>query len=282
MKMKMKAHGKINWALNILGMRPDGYHELDMLMQTIELCDELILEKAEEVSLSVNGDAQEANHNNLVVRAALALKDYTGERRGAAMSLTKRIPARAGLGGGSADCAAALVGLNRLWNLNLSMDALLEIGLRLGADVPFCLTGGLARVSGIGENIQPMEGGEPVVLLIALAGEGLSTGEVFQKWDQMCRPISWEIAPLAEALSRGEMEKADKLHFNALTAPASELLPEIKGLINAVREQGAETAFMTGSGSAVVGAFKDEITAQRAAEKIPNAIVTRTVSHFKW
>lgn len=277
----MKAHGKINWALNILGMRPDGYHELDMLMQTIELCDELILEKAEEVSLSVNGDAQEADQNNLVVRAASALNDYTGERRGAAMSLTKRIPARAGLGGGSADCAAALVGLNRLWNLNLSMDTLLEIGLRLGADVPFCLTGGLARVSGIGENIQPMAGGEPVVLLITLAGEGLSTGEVFQKWDRMCKPISWEIAPLAEALSRGEMEKVDKLHFNALTAPASELLPEIKGLINAVREQGAETAFMTGSGSAVVGVFKDEITAQRAAEKIPNAIVTRTISHFK-
>lgn len=282
MKIEMKAHAKINWALNILGLRPNGYHELDMLMQSIELYDELTLETAEDLTLSVNGGLREKDEKNLVIRAAMALNAYTGTNYGAAMDLVKHIPARAGLGGGSADCAAALVGLNRLWDLNLPMETLLEIGLKLGADVPFCLTGGLARVSGIGEHIESIEGGPIAALAMVTPGDGLSTGAVFQKWDRDCKPVEWDLKPLAEALVNGEAERVNDLHFNALTGPATELLPEIKTAMDDFRALGADAVFMTGSGSTVVAAFRDENKAKQAAESLPGAVFTRTMSRLNW
>lgn len=281
-RIEMKAHAKINWALNILGLRPNGYHELDMLMQSIELYDGLALETADEISLSVNGGPREKDEKNLVVRAAMALNAYTGKRCGAVMDLVKHIPARAGLGGGSADCAAALVGLNRLWGLDLPMEALLEIGLKLGADVPFCLTGGLARVSGIGENIEPIHGGPVAALAMVTPGDGLSTGAVFQKWDRDCEPVQWDLKPLSDALVRGDLEKADALHFNALTGPAAELLPEIQTAMDEFRTMGADAVFMTGSGSTVVAAFRDEDRAKQAAGSMPGAVFTRTMPELNW
>ena len=155
--MLIRANAKINWTLDIVGVRADGYHLLDMLMQSISLHDTLTLEPAEDVTFSADGATRvPQDESNLALRAALALRRHTGTERGATIHLHKRIPSGAGLGGGSADAAAVLHGLNALWELNLPMETLRQIGLTLGADVPFCLMGGLAHVRGIGEVIEPL------------------------------------------------------------------------------------------------------------------------------
>ena len=224
------ARAKINWSLNITGLRADGYHLLDMLMQTIDLHDTLEIEPAVGLSLTV-GDTP-AGEENLVLRAAMALNRHAGTRRGARMALIKRIPARAGLGGGSADCATALRALNGLWGLGLSEVELLEIGLSLGADVPFCLTGGLARVRGIGEDILPVPQAPSIPLVLVVPGGGLSTGAVFSLWDRGGYPeVRLDNAALAGAVIAGRLDEVDRLCANALTAPAVSLMPEIGSLI---------------------------------------------------
>ena len=253
------APAKINWALNIVGRRADGYHLLDMLMQSIELADTLRVEAAEGLSLWVDGEP--AGEENLVMRAALALN-------------------RAG---GSGDCAAALRALNGLWELNLPREALMEIGLSLGADVPFCLTGGLARVRGIGETVEPLANAPRVPLVLLVPGGGLSTGAVFSLWDAGGFPdVALDAPALADALVRRDLAATDRLCANALTAPALSLLPEIGAAMDGLRASGANAVFMTGSGSAVVGAFQTVEVARRAAGELPGAILTQTLicAHF--
>jgi len=274
----IQAHAKINWSLNITGRRADGYHLLDMLMQTIDLADDLTVRPAEALSLTVDG--QPAGEENLVLRAAMALNCRAGTSHGAAMALQKRVPARAGLGGGSADCAAALIALNDLWGLSLTREALLEIGLSLGADVPFCLVGGLARVTGIGEAVRPIEDPPGIPLVLVTPGGGLSTAEVFKLWDAGGWPeVTLDNLALADALRRKDLQAVDRLCANALTAPAVSLMPEIGGLIDRMRALGAGAAFMTGSGSTVVGAFNDLAAAREAAGAIPGAVLTRTLGN---
>ena len=189
MAFTVLARAKINWSLNILGVRPNGYHELDMLMQQISLSDELVFEPADALSLTVGGAP--GDESDLVLKAARALAELARQRgmetSGARICLTKRIPSRAGLGGGSADCAETLKALNRLWNLNFPMETLLELGAKLGADVPFCLTGGLARVSGVGERIEPLRNPPHCALVLITPGGGLSTPEVFRAYDEMVK-----------------------------------------------------------------------------------------------
>lgn len=275
MLYEYSAYAKINWSLNITGRRADGYHLLDMLMQTIDLHDTLEIEPDGGLSLTVDGTP--AGEENLVLRAAMALNRHAGTRRGARMALSKRIPARAGLGGGSADCATALRALNGLWGLGLSEAELLEIGLSLGADVPFCLTGGLALVRGIGEDITPVPGATSIPLVLVVPGGGLSTGAVFSLWDRGGYPeVRLDNAALAGAVTAGRLDEVQRLCANALTAPAVSLMPEIGTLIDSMRALGAGAAFMTGSGSAVVGAFADDDDARRAAQALPGALLTRT------
>lgn len=283
MAFTISAHAKINWALNITGLRADGYHLLDMLMQTIDLRDELSFAPGEGLRLTVNGAPQPADSEDLVLRAARALNAHCNADHGADIRLVKRIPARAGLGGGSADCAAALVALNRLWALNLTDEALAAIGLTLGADVPFCLAGGLARVSGIGENIEPQPDAPELPLVLVRVGDGLSTGAVFRLWDRGGFPeIALDTGALVKAVARRDLAAVDRLCGNALTAPALALMPEIGAAIQRLRDAGAGAAFMTGSGSTAVGAFEDPAAAARAAERIPNAVLTRTLASAGW
>ena len=281
MRMTVKAHAKINWALNILSTREDGYHELDMLMQSIELHDELTLERARWLTLSIDGQPLPVGGRNLIIRAANALNDYMGQRRGARIQLKKRIPIRAGLGGGSADCAMALVALNKLWEYHLPMEKLLDIGRTLGADVPFCMTGGLARVGGIGENIEPIANAPSVPLAMVTPGGGLSTPAVFKEWDVGGdKIVPMDAQALAQALTQGDMDRAQSLSFNALEASAVRLMPEIGQAMDAFRALGAKYVRMTGSGSTVFGVFDTDEQARSAAEKIPGAIATRTIPNI--
>ena len=153
--MLLKAFAKINWSLDITGIRPDGYHLMDMVMQPVSLADEIGLFPSPDISLFTDGNPpSRADHTNLAWRAADLLRNTCGVKEGVRITLHKNIPMGAGLGGGSADAAAVLYGLNRMWRLGLSCRNLEELGLSLGADVPFCLRGGLVRTRGIGELLE--------------------------------------------------------------------------------------------------------------------------------
>lgn len=255
--MIVYAPAKINWTLNVTGTRPDGYHELDMLMQTVELHDTLELAEDERLSLTCGREDVPCDERNLVMRAARALQAACGCEKGARMRLVKRIPAQAGLGGGSSDCAAALRGLNALWGLNLCEGRLHEIGLRLGADVPFCLTGGLCRARGLGEVLAPLPSKSRQVLLVKPA-QGLSTPEVFHAFDRLKRPEAADNEAAARALALGDDELLARSARNMLTDAAISLCPEVRETLLALRELGASFCTMSGSGSACLALFPED------------------------
>ena len=279
MKLTLHAHAKINWSLSICGERPDGYHSLDMLMQSIELCDVLSFESARFLTLTVDGQPLPTGNRNLVIRAASALNEALGQHNGARITLKKSIPTRAGLGGGSADCAATLIALNRLWNLRLPLRTLQQIGLKLGADVPFCLQQGLARAEGVGEILTPIDDAPRIPLVMVTPGGGLSTPAVFKASSDGGDPMTQiDNLALAEALKAGDFARAQRLSHNDLEAPAVRLMPRIGELMERFRSLGADFVRMTGSGSTVFAAFADEEAARRAAQLTPGAILTRTTA----
>lgn len=277
--MEIQARAKINWTLNVVGRRADGYHLLDMLMQPLALHDTLILESAPSLSLVVEGGGVlSAGEDNLVLRAARALQTAGGADSGARMRLIKRVPMGAGLGGGSADAAAALKGLNELWGLGLPLDALCAIGLGLGADVPFCLHDAPRRARGIGEILTPIESHVfPLVLLQPC--EALSTKEVFSAYHSASVAPPDTDAALA-ALAAGDLDALRRSAGNVLESASVPLRPEIVWAKEALCREGAAFAQMTGSGSVVFGAFRQADDAKKAYESLkkscPVCILTET------
>ena len=278
--MEIQARAKINWTLDVVGRRADGYHLLDSLMQPLTLCDTLLLEPADALTLSVAGaDRLSAGPDNLALRAAEALRQAAGVHCGAKMLLTKRIPMGAGLGGGSADAAAALKGLNRLWALGLPLEALCEIGLRLGADIPFCLMDRPMRAQGIGECLQPIACGRCFPLVLVQPCAALSTKEVFAAYHaSSVRPPDMALA--LRGLAAGRLDWLRNGMGNALEQASIPLRPQIADAKQALLDAGAALAQMTGSGSAVFGAF-DSVSAAQSAfhalrERFPVCILTET------
>ena len=282
----LKAHAKINWTLDILGTRADGYHLMDMLMQSVDMHDTLWLEETDTLTLedaaqlhastsAESGDtlasaAVTYDENNLVYRAAKKLRDYCHVSKGARMRLLKAIPSGAGMGGGSADAAAVLRGLVQLWQLDISEEELLKIGLSLGADIPFMLTGGLARVGGIGEEITPLSPAPQVYLVMLQPCGGLSTKEVFGAFDALdpdtlARP---KTAAAQEALLKYDLETLGSAMNNVLEGVSVQARPAIGEAARALEALGAVRGMMTGSGSVVYGVFETEQTANIACEKL--------------
>lgn len=273
----VKAYAKINWSLLITATRPDGYHDLDMLMQRISLYDTLSFEEADSITLKVDGVLQASDSNDLVLKAARALNAYTGVEHGANISLEKRIPARAGLAGGSADCAVTLTTLSKMWALGLSQVQLEQIALTLGADVPFCVRNCFCRAQGIGEILTNLPSAPQVWLAIVTPQPGLSTPEVFREWNKgfPSRPV--DTAALADALLLGDFDRAQALSFNDLEAPAIALLPEIGKCIETFKSCGSQFVRMSGSGSTVYAVFPDKASADNAASLVPGACVVQTL-----
>lgn len=279
--MTVNAFAKINWTLNVLGARPDGYHELDMLMQSASLCDDIEIEDCDEIKLDISGREARtigAGPDNLIMRAAMLLKRETGARQGAAMRLKKRIPAQAGLGGGSSDAAAALKALNLRWHTGLSLSELCVLGAKLGADIPYCLTGGLCRAQGVGERITQYSGAPECDILIAMPAASLKTADVFKAG--RAYPAQNMAAALA-ALKAGDWEYLRQNTANDLQYTAQRLRPEIAECVRHMYASGAAFARMTGSGSAVFAVF--DYTADRNAafdrlkKLYPVSILARTL-----
>ena len=265
--MEIQARAKINWTLDVVGRREDGYHLLDMLMQPLALHDTLKIEPAEGLFLTIDGaESLSAGEDNLILRAAKALRQAGDVKSGAAIALTKRIPMGAGLGGGSADAAAALKGLNALWGLGFDLNQLCAIGEKLGADIPFCLHDAPRRAQGIGEMLTPIVSGVfPLVLLQPCAA--LSTKEVFAAYHSGTY-ASPDNERAAEALRNGNLADLRECAGNVLESASIPLRPEIAKAKEALYLSGAAFAQMTGSGSVVFGAYADAKTAQNAYEAL--------------
>ncbi len=282
----LKAYAKINWTLDILGTRQDGYHLMDMLMQSVEMHDTLWLEEADTLTLEDAAQIQSARNgstaddlssaavtydeNNLVFRAAKKLREYCRVEKGARMRLLKAIPSGAGMGGGSADAAAVLRGLVQLWNLDISEGELLKLGLSLGADIPFMLTGGLARVGGIGEEITPLSPAHAIHLVMLQPCGGLSTKEVFSAFDALdaallARP---QTDAAQSALLSGDLSELGSAMNNVLEGVSIKARPAIGEAAKVLESLGAVRGMMTGSGSVVYGVFENQESASAAAEKL--------------
>lgn len=276
--MKITAPAKINLYLHITGKRDDGYHLLDSLFAFTEFGDELTITESTCFNFYVNGPyapllTHEKKENNLVYRAAMLLKQTYSVSAGANILLTKYIPVAAGLGGGSSDAATVLIGLNQLWNLQLSNEELASIALKLGADIPACIYKKTALVSGIGEKINIIsENFNHCAILLVNPNQPLSTQAVFQYYHQH-QPIYQ--APINyQQLQQDFSFFQDKLtnYQNDLELSAKKLMPEIDDIIQLLnQEKNAVVVRMSGSGPTCFALFSDQASAKVAQENIQSA-----------
>lgn len=256
-----RACAKVNLTLGVTGRRSDGYHTLDSLMVTTDLCDDVTVTRCREVIVTCTG--MFLPYRNTLRAAAERYRALTG--RGARIHVYKRIPAEAGLGGGSADAAAVLRGMQRLYGEAEERD-LYDIALRVGADVPFCLQGGLCRAQGVGEVLTPFRLGAPLHLVLAKPAAGVSTRALFERLN-LPQPLP-DTARAMAALSSGDVRALGPLLCNALQAEAEALVPEIGTLRQRLLALGALGASMTGSGSTVFGLFETPEAAAAACAAI--------------
>jgi len=250
------APAKLNLFLHIVGRRPDGYHLLESVFMLIDWCDTLHFELRPGAQLSREDLSTPLPEDDLVMRAAKALQQLSGTTQGAHILIDKRIPAQAGMGGGSSDAASTLLALNRLWNLHLKLDALMSIGLRLGADVPFFLSGHNAWVSGIGEKIQPITLPEARFAVVKPA-EGLATQRIFSD-----PHLKRDTEP---AIISGFAADAFGFGRNDLQAVAQQMCPSINQALSWLNTLGL-SGRMTGSGSAVFARTLHDIEIKSAPE----------------
>ena len=257
------APAKLNLALDVVGLLPNGYHALDMTMQTITLYERVMLRRSAGLSLRLPGSLVQPNDKNTAIKAALAFFHYTGLLAGVDITIYKNTPVRAGMAGGSADAAAVLVGLNALYGAKLSMSELCALGAGIGADVPFALMGGTCRVQGVGDVMKALPPCPDCWFTVVMPDYGVSTPEAFAAYDRVGSSRHPD-CEAQEAAIRAE-------DLAAVCAAAGNALEECSGAKDneaikaALREHGALTALMTGSGAAVFGIFADEAEARTAA-----------------
>ena len=253
----VRCPAKLNLFLEVVGKRADGYHDLDTVMQAIDLCDELHVtpcEDAEELSLACSDPELPTDSGNLVLRAALALREHTGCRKGARFELTKRIPMQAGLGGGSSDAAGALVGLNAAWGLGLATEELRHVAATVGSDVAFFLYGGTARCTGRGEVVEPAPAPAVFHYVLVCPGVGVSTAEAYARLASLTYPRPRASIVVLAAIADGSFEGTGKGLFNRLEDAALTVRPELREVKQRLAETGLFAGVaMTGSGSGFFG-----------------------------
>lgn len=279
--MKLKANAKVNLALDILYKRADGYHEVAMVMQSIDLHDTVTISSAEEITVIC--DCAELNgENNLAYRAAILLRDTFNITRGAKIELIKRIPIAAGLAGGSADAAAVLHGLNRLWGLNLSLSELAKLGAALGSDIPFCLYGGTMLATGRGEILKPLPALPSCPLVLVKPPVAVSTAWAYQNY----RPSAVERRPnidtMLACLRHADFAGVCGAVGNVLESVTISAYPEIGIIKQRLKQLGAPAVLMSGSGPTVFALCHDDrqaatIATAMAESELYQVIVTRTV-----
>ncbi|MEG1633631.1 MAG: 4-(cytidine 5'-diphospho)-2-C-methyl-D-erythritol kinase [Oscillospiraceae bacterium] len=265
--IKERAYAKLNLSLDVLNKREDGYHNMKMVMQSAMLCDELTLELTDgELRIETNIPYIPRDDRNVAFKAASAFFAATGlKSTGAVIKIKKRVPVRAGLGGGSSDAAAVLRALNKLCGTRLSGDELRQIGFSVGSDVPFCVEGGTMLAQGRGELLSPLPPLPETDAVICMPGFSASTPELFSRIDSRssrCRP---DTEGLVAALGAGDVTGVSRRMYNVFESVLGKRSGAINELKGVLLDKGALGAAMSGTGSAVFGLFADAESARRAA-----------------
>ena len=269
--MKTNAYAKVNLTLDVLDRRDDGYHNIDSVMQKISLCDVLEVKRANEINVSCNIE-ELIGKNNIVYKAAEEFFGYTGIFKGADISINKNIPCAAGLGGGSADAAAVIRALDVIYETHLSDESLCEIGIRIGADVPFCLISGTARIGGIGEKIEKIKPITGFGVLIIKNGSKKSTAEMYRMIDRVKerKPMSQKFI---DALNSGNSPFDFTGNDFLYTEDRCDTIEKIK-------QTQPICVSLSGSGPSLFAVYKDTDDAKRAAELLHKYGFSPIVSEF--
>ena len=258
--INIKAPAKINLILDVVGKRPDGYHTLKSIMQSVSIYDKLefsFCDEGKEITLICDDTDFPKDHTNLIFKACTAFYEFSKvSPRGLKVVVEKNIPSMAGMAGGSSDCAATLIALNQLYETDYSTETLCDIGEKLGADVPFCLTGGTVLCEGIGEILTPLPALTDCFILIAKPDVSISTPECYQKFDAIIEPPKSDFDEMIAALVVSDLNTISDNLFNALELATN--LDEVTIIKNIMIENNAMGSIMTGSGSAVFGLFENK------------------------
>ncbi len=266
--MKIKAYAKINLGLDVTGKREDGYHEVRMIMQTIELADVLEFERTDERGIVISTDREDlsAGEDNLIYKAAKLLMDEYDLPGGIKVQLQKNIPVAAGLAGGSTDAAATLKAVNELFETGLSQDDLMKAGVRIGADVPYCIMGGTCLAEGIGEILTPIEPCPGWRVLIAKPSVAVSTAHVYRNL-RLLDITHPDIDMIAEGIKEKDMDKVARYMGNVLESVTEREVSLIGDIKRDIKNAGGYP-LMSGSGPTVFGLFKDDGGINAAYERL--------------
>lgn len=264
--IQLNAYAKINLGLDVIGKRPDGYHEVRMIMQTIGLHDKLSINTIHNpnIKMKTNLPFLPVNDKNIVYKAVSLIKEKYQIKEGIYINLKKRIPVSAGLAGGSTDAAAALIGMNKLFGLDLSLENLMDIGVTLGADVPYCLMGGTALSEGIGEKLTSLPPFPDSNILIVKPNINVSTKKIYGNFDLSKVENHPNIDGIITGIKDNNLQEATNHFANVLETVTVKMHPKINIIKETMLNQGALTSLMSGSGPTVFGIFDDNKKAQDA------------------
>lgn len=271
--INIKAYAKINLALDVIGKRDDGYHELNMIMQSIRLHDKIYIRKNNnrEIKLKSNLPYIPVNHKNIVYKAVDLFRKTYNIKQGVFVNIYKQIPVSAGLAGGSTDAAATIKGLNKLFNTGLSLEEMMELGGKLGADVPFCMMMGTVLSQGIGDILTPLDKMPDCYILLVKPSFSVSTKKVYENF-KLDHTISHpDISASIKAIKNNDLPELSSHMANVLESVTIKKYPSINQIKKLMLDNGAFVALMSGSGPTVFGLFEDKGVAKKAYDSIKKA-----------
>lgn len=270
-----KARAKINLSLDVCRRLENGYHEVRMVMQTIDLYDELVLKKRQESDIVLRIDSTDdlgKLEDNLIYKAAKRMQERYHIKQGIEVSLKKNIPVAAGMAGGSTDAAAVMLAMNEMFALGRSKEELMELALPLGADIPFCIMGGTALAEGIGEKLTPLPAPSDAVLVVVKPPIMVSTGKVYQNLDLNERIKHPDVDGMVEALRNGDLKGIAQRMENVMETVTETEFSIITDIKKMLKENGALNAVMSGSGPSIFGIFTDKTVASEAAAHVKQSL----------
>ena len=278
-KLQLKAYGKINLALDVLRKREDGYHDLDMIMQMVDVYDDIIIEKNNIKDIVVKTDKAVLSNgkDNLAYMAAKTLMDEFGISQGVIITINKRIPIAGGMAGGSSDCATTMIGINQMFNLGLDKKALMERGVKLGADVPYCILGGTAIARGIGEVLTPLKTPPQCHVIIAKPPVSVSTAFVYGHIRPNQIKKHPDVEKMVEAINNQDLKMLAGLLSNVMEEVTIPEYPIIQDIKEVMLENGALNSIMSGSGPTVFGLYNDKESAEKTVELLKEKQLTEQV-----
>lgn len=266
---QIKAYAKVNLGLDVVRRLPDGYHQVKMVMQSVGIHDELTMEKTEKgIVLTTDSEELPTGGNNLICKAVKLMQETYGIREGVRIHLRKQIPIAAGLAGGSTDAAAAMKGMNRLFALNISTQRLMELGVAIGADVPYCILGGTALAEGIGEKLTRLMDMPDCFILAAKPDINVSTKYVYEHLDAQGIIRHPDIDGMVKAIEAGNLQGILDRMENVLETVTISAWPVVEELKRRMLGLGAEKSLMSGSGPTVFGIFTEKAKAEAACEQL--------------